>query len=142
MDQLDKFIWLPKILKHVVWTPTETIFNTLKNKCEAAVQVTLRDAVEERFRDSNLGSFLYHLNSVQRQEISVQEDKLEIVMYDLSQKIEDVREFQRRNDICEDVIGLIEDSLLGNSTGKIHLSEVLSVLPVLRLAASKVRCKD
>ncbi|XP_054283525.1 uncharacterized protein LOC129000589 [Macrosteles quadrilineatus] len=91
---------------------------------------------------SYLSSFLYHLNKKQKQETFIQQDKLERIQFDIVKGLVDIEKFERFNNICDDLFGLIELYLRHHSTGKMTVKEVLKRMKVLRLTGSKIGKMD
>lgn len=119
------------------WTYFERQLKSFElRQCENST--SLNEAIKEKMDKSYLSSFLYHLNQKQKQETFIQQDKLERIQFDIVKGLVDIEKFERFNNICDDLFGLIELYLRHHSTGKMTVKEVLKRMKVLRLTGSKV----
>lgn len=125
-------------LKHSSWTFNERqLLNFRTIQCEK--EMKLHDIINHRLKDSTLGIFLYDLNKVQEQRLSIQQDKLDRVLFDIDKQLVNLKILERRNDICDNLFTLIQELLLDNPSGIITTKDTLQQLKVLRLTGSKVR---
>lgn len=125
-------------LKHSSWTFNERqLLNFCTIQCEK--EMKLHDVINHRLKDSTLGIFLYDLNKVQEQRLSIQQDKLDRVLFDIDKQLVNLKILERRNDICDNLFTLIQELLLDNPSGIITTKDTLQQLKVLRLTGSKVR---
>lgn len=125
-------------LKHSSWTFNERqLLNFRTIQCEK--EMKLHDIINHRMKDSTLGNFLNDLNKVQEQCLSIQQDKLDRVLFDIDQQLVNLKILERRNDICDNLFTLIQELLLDNPSGIITTKDTLQQLKVLRLTGSKVR---
>lgn len=125
-------------LKHSSWTFNERqLLNFRTIQCEK--EMKLHDIINHRMKDSTLGIFLYDLNKVQEQCLSIQQDKLDRVLFDIDKQLVNLKILERRNDICDNLFTLIQELLLDNPSGIITTKDTLQQLKVLRLTGSKVR---
>lgn len=125
-------------LKHSSWTFNERqLLNFRTIQCEK--EMKLHDNINHRMKDSTLGIFLFDLNKVQEQCLSIQQDKLDRVLFDIDKQLVNLKILERRNDICDNLFTLIQELLLDNPSGIITTKDTLQQLKVLRLTGSKVR---
>uniref|UniRef100_A0A1B6IA60 Uncharacterized protein n=1 Tax=Homalodisca liturata TaxID=320908 RepID=A0A1B6IA60_9HEMI len=127
------------IEKSKAWTKFERQIRLFRDvQCKNEGSLKFYAGVKQAMRDSTLSSFLYHLNSVQRQARYVQRDKLDRIRFDIDKKLENLEKLRMRNNICDDLLGFIEYLLEDNPTGKITVKSCLKKLDFLRLTGSKV----
>lgn len=124
-------------LKNSSWTFNERqILNFRTIQCEK--EMKLHDIIIQRLQNSTLGIFLYDLNKVQEQCLTIQQDKLDRVLFDIDKKLVNLKILERQNDICDNLITLIQELLQDNPSGIITNKDTLQQLKVLRLTGSKV----
>lgn len=142
MEETAKFSVYSKLNTFFKWNKNETsIRGNIKN-CYAK-KLTLQESIKLRLRNSSLGAFLHDFNTAEKQDIELQDEKLQALCFDLSlnddlKLLTREKNFGRNNDICEDVMKLLK-TLLYKYPVELTVRNILKHLEVLRLSVSSVR---